>query len=65
MKRKLASSAERLENARRHRDTLIVQASLDGMSRREVAEAVGLSAGRIQHIVDQGREDHNRAAAAS
>lgn len=56
IKRKLAKAAADLEKARARRDQLIIEASVDGMSRREVANAVGLTAGRIQHIVNGHRE---------
>jgi transposase len=56
MKTKLSKAATELEAARERRDALIVEASVDGMSRREVAAAVGLTAGRIQHIVNGSRD---------
>ena len=55
MRRKLAKASTGLEHARKKRDELIIEASMNGMSRREVAEAVGLTAGRIQHIVNGNR----------
>jgi hypothetical protein len=54
-RKRLAKAAADLEAAGRRRDELIVEASKAGMSRRAVAEAVGLSVGRIQHIVDAQR----------
>ncbi|HKJ35385.1 MAG TPA: hypothetical protein VKA36_02355 [Solirubrobacterales bacterium] len=55
IKLKLGKAAAELERARTRRDTLIIEASMQGMSRREVAEAVGLTAGRVQHIVNGSR----------
>jgi transposase len=47
--------AEQSEGARQRRDALIVRASEAGLSRRRVAEAVGLSRSRVQQIIDEWR----------
>jgi hypothetical protein len=47
--------AGQFEGARERRDALIVRASEAGVSRRRVAEAVGLSRSRVQQIIDEWR----------
>jgi DNA-binding transcriptional regulator LsrR (DeoR family) len=56
LRRRLKRSADRMVAARRDRDALIVEATAAGMSRRDVAEAVGLTRAGIQYILDQARE---------
>ncbi len=51
----LARAAADLEAAREKRDRLIVQATEEGMSRREIARATGLSFQRVQQIVEEQR----------
>jgi DNA-directed RNA polymerase specialized sigma subunit len=46
---------EQLEAAKERRDALIVRASEAGVSRRQVAEAVGLSPSRVQQILHERR----------
>jgi DNA-directed RNA polymerase specialized sigma24 family protein len=48
--------AAALDEARRRRNVAIVQASEAGLPRRRVAEAVGLSPGRVQQILDEARK---------
>jgi hypothetical protein len=52
----LRRAAKQLEDARERRDHLIVKASEAGMSRREVAAAVGLNFSRVQQIVKERRK---------
>jgi hypothetical protein len=52
----LADAAAALEQARSHRDELIVEASASGMSRRAVAAAVGMTAAGVQHILRNHQE---------
>jgi transcriptional regulator with XRE-family HTH domain len=44
-----------VEAAKERRDALIVRASEAGVSRRQVAEAVGLSPSRVQQILHERR----------
>ena len=52
----LRRAATDLEKAKRRRDDAIVQASNAGLPRRRVAEAIGLSPGRVQQILDERGE---------
>ena len=52
----LRRAAKQLEGAQKRRDDLIVKASEAGMTRRAVAEATGLSGGRVQQIITSRRE---------
>jgi hypothetical protein len=45
----------RLGEATRRRDEAIRAASDAGMTRRAVAQAAGVTVGRVQQILDQGR----------
>jgi hypothetical protein len=49
----LRQASEAIREAIARRDDLIFDASEAGMSRREVAAAVGLTPGRIQQIIDE------------
>jgi hypothetical protein len=51
----LRRAAKQLEDAQERRDRLIVKASEAGMSRRQVAAAVGLNFSRVQQIVKERR----------
>ena len=55
LRRRLGRAAERMIEARRRRDQLIVEATEAGLSRREVAEAVGLTRAGVQHVLDRDR----------
>jgi hypothetical protein len=48
--------AKQFDGARERRDALIVRASEAGVSRRRVAEAVGLSRSRVQQIIDECKQ---------
>jgi hypothetical protein len=48
----LAQATKHVQEIQDRRDRLIVKKSRAGMSRRAVADATGLTPGRIQHIID-------------
>jgi hypothetical protein len=50
--RELAQATKHVQKLQDRRDRLIVKKSRAGMSRRAVADATGLTPGRIQHILD-------------
>ena len=47
------AAAEELERAARERDRLILEATSNGASRRQVAAAAGVTAGRVQQILER------------
>jgi hypothetical protein len=49
---RVRSLEAQLEAARAERDRLVLRESARGVPRRSVAERAGLSAGRVQQIVD-------------
>ena len=49
--KELTTAVKQLEAARANRDALIFEASRSGMTEREIAEATGLSAGRVHQLV--------------
>jgi hypothetical protein len=54
---KLAAAAKNLELAQQRRDDLIREAAeKGGMTRRQIADACGLSFARVQQIVATGRD---------
>lgn len=50
-----ASARAELDAATSDRDLLILEASRHGISRRRVAELAGVTAGRVQQILDASR----------
>jgi len=49
--RRLAWAQRDLQDAKKRRDALIIAASEAGMSRREVAAAIGMTAAGVQHVI--------------
>lgn len=47
-----AASAD-LQKRRAERDVAIMEATSNGLSRRDVAEAAGVTVGRVQQILDR------------
>jgi hypothetical protein len=50
---KCARLERQLESARRERDELVGRASAAGATRRDVADAARISAGRVQQLADR------------
>jgi hypothetical protein len=51
--KELRRVSEQFEKAKERRDAAIVRASDKGISRRRVADAIGLSRSRVQQILDE------------
>jgi transposase len=49
--KELAKAVKQLEAARVNRDALIYEASRSGISERQIAEATGLSPGRVHQLI--------------
>jgi hypothetical protein len=58
--RRYAEAETGLDRAREARDAAIREATDAGLTRRALARATGLTAGRIQQIIDAGREGGGR-----
>lgn len=55
-----AAAEAELDNSRLQRDRAILEASEMGFSRREVADAAGVTVGRVQQIVQGARRGGSR-----
>ncbi|MDQ3571699.1 MAG: helix-turn-helix domain-containing protein [Actinomycetota bacterium] len=56
-RKELREAAEELERATRRRHEAILRASEAGLSRAQVAEALGLTRGRVQQIITKARRE--------